>query len=423
VIFAHGTLLPDSELSEVLKNLPGELDDLRQQESLDPELAISALDSLGGRLDRGELDALIAQFAPPGALEALAQVRPMLTQENLEARLDLELGPDFRSPQPRPFGHSISLPLGTLFHVAAGNVDGLPVFSAVEGLLTGNVNLLKLPREDKGLSFAVLQALTDQEPKLASWLYAFDTPSSDHATLKALADLADGLVVWGGDEAVAACRALAPPGCKLMEWGHRLSFAYLSRWVGLDADLAALADHIVETGGLLCSSCQVIFLDAEDRAEGENFCRTFLPVLEEAAARRYRTPGQAAQATLYGYEHYLEGLTHPDRGSDIVFRGRACSLTLSNDQELTLSPLHGNVLVKRLPHKDLLPALRRQKGRLQTAGLVCPAEERVELTNLLARAGVNRITRPGHMSSTFPGEAHDGEYPLRRYRRTVDIEK
>ena len=45
-----------------------------------------------------------------------------------------------------------------------------------------------------------------------------------------------------------------------------------------------------------------------------------------------------------------------------------------------------------------------------------------ELAGLLARAGVNRITDPGHMSDTFPGEAHDGEYPLRRYVRVVDIE-
>ena len=41
---------------------------------------------------------------------------------------------------------------------------------------------------------------------------------------------------------------------------------------------------------------------------------------------------------------------------------------------------------------------------------------------LLARAGVNRITTPGHMSDSFPLEAHDGEYPLRRYVRVVDME-
>ena len=43
------------------------------------------------------------------------------------------------------------------------------------------------------------------------------------------------------------------------------------------------------------------------------------------------------------------------------------------------------------------------------------------LLPLLARAGVNRITAPGRMSAPLPGEAHDGEYPLRRYLRAVDI--
>ena len=92
------------------------------------------------------------------------------------------------------------------------------------------------------------------------------------------------------------------------------------------------------------------------------------------------------------------------------------------DRELELSSLYGNVLVKCLPREELLPVLRRQKGRLQTAGLLCRAEEREELTALLARAGATRITRAGEMSRTFPGEAHDGEYSLRRYIRLVDIE-
>ena len=65
----------------------------------------------------------------------------------------------------------------------------------------------------------------------------------------------------------------------------------------------------------------------------------------------------------------------------------------------------------------------RQKGRLQTAGLVCAPEKRQALTSLLARAGLTQITRAGNMSASFPGEAHDGEYPLRRYLRVVDVEK
>ena len=112
-----------------------------------------------------------------------------------------------------------------------------------------------------------------------------------------------------------------------------------------------------------------------------------------------------------------------DRLPGTLFPGRGCSLTLREDRELELSPLHGNVLVKCLPQKALLPVLRRQKGRLQTAGLLCPAQDRPALTQLLARAGVTRIAPPGSMSRTLSGEGHDGEFPLRRYVRTVDIQE
>ena len=80
-------------------------------------------------------------------------------------------------------------------------------------------------------------------------------------------------------------------------------------------------------------------------------------------------------------------------------------------------------MVKLLPQERLLAALRRQKGRLQTAGLICSPEKREALTDLLLRSGVTRITRAGSLSHSFPGEAHDGEYPLRRYTRIADVEK
>ena len=60
------------------------------------------------------------------------------------------------------------------------------------------------------------------------------------------------------------------------------------------------------------------------------------------------------------------------------------------------------------------------KGYLQTVGLICPDSEREQLSSLLARAGVVRITEAGEMSRTLPGEAHDGTYPLREYSRIVE---
>lgn len=418
MIFANGKLLPDSERKTVLNGLEAKLEAVRMAPPLEAETVIAAVDTLGKRLEAGEFAPLLSRFLPAGV--GLEELLPLLHRESLEAKLAAELGPDHFAA--REFAKTTArlLPLGVLFHIAPGNMPGLPVYTVLEGLLTGNINLVKLPHGDKGLSLAAFGLLAEQEPKLAPYIYAFDLPSGQRKALKKLADLADGLVTWGGDGAIEAARNLAAPGCKLIEWGHRLSFAYVSGYEDRDRELSALAGHIAETNQRLCSSCQVIFLDASDREEGLAFCRTFLPYLEQTAAKR---SGTGAKASLSGHTALLERIVDGTAEGETLLQGKGCSVIFRPGRELELSPMEGNVLVKLLPQSELLPALRRQKGRLQTAGLICAPERREALTGLLAWAGVTRITRAGSMSTAFPGEAHDGEYPLRRYLRVVDVEK
>lgn len=175
MIFAKGTVRPDEQLPQVLEQLPEDLIAVRSQPSLAPKVVIDACQRLLERLDRGELDALIAQYATPQLLSALEQYRHLLRPESLEYKLSVETG-GLLSVEDRPFGHTAAVPLGTLLHITAGNLDGLPAFSVVEGLLTGNVNLLKLPSGDSGLSLALLKLLTDTEPKLAPMSTSFLSP-------------------------------------------------------------------------------------------------------------------------------------------------------------------------------------------------------------------------------------------------------
>lgn len=419
MIFANGRLLPDSERESVLAGLESDLNAVRMGPPLEAETVIAAVDALGKRLAGGEFDSLLSQFLPAGA--TLRELLSLLSRETLETKLTAELGPGGFAEKTFSRTSARVLPLGTLFHIAPGNMPGLPVYTVLEGLLTGNANLVKLPRSDKGLSLAAFSLLTEQEPRLAPYIYAFDLPSGRTGELQALAALADGLVVWGSDRAIEAARSLAGAGCKLIEWGHRLSFAYISGFENREVELTALAAHIVETNQRLCSSCQVIFLDTSDRAEGEAFCRELLPYLDSAAAKR-PGPYGGAQATLSGHTALLERVVEGRSEGEALFRGKGCSVIFRPDRELELSPMEGNVLVKLLPREELLPTLRRRKGTLQTAGLICSPEKREALTGLLARAGLTRVTRAGGMSASFPGEAHDGEYPLRRYVRMVDVE-
>lgn len=248
--------------------------------------------------------------------------------------------------------HGAAAPLGVLMHIAAGNADGLPVLSLAEGLVTGNINILKLPQADGGLSLELVQALIGLAPELADFIYVFDTPSSDIAAMRQMAAYSDGIVVWGGDAAVAAVRQMAPVGAKLIEWGHRLSFAYLSGYEDKARELAQLAAHIISTRQLLCSSCQVIFLDTEDMGQVHAFCEEFLPILEAAAqAGPPEEIGTRAQVTLRRYAAMLE---HAAFGTGAqagrrIYSGRLCQLVACEDHELELSEMFASCLVKRLP--------------------------------------------------------------------------
>ncbi len=425
MILAKGKCYDSSMQDAILSEMEAQINETLATKTLPMETVIDAIDALSRKLAAGAFDSLLASLSIDGAEVYRDQAVRMLSREHLEFKVRTELGPGFRpdyvtDPPPGFSPHRVTaMPLGVLLHIAAGNVDGLPAYSTAEGLLTGNINILKLPQADQGLTVAILQAAIEIEPALADFLYVFDTPSTDIAAIRKMAAMADGIAVWGGDAAVAAVRRYAAPGVKLIEWGHKLSFAYISGYQDREADLSVLARHIIATKQLLCSSCQTIYLDTEDMEEVYRFCRTFLPYLEDAAlAQRPATLGGAAEVTLLRYTRHLESVL--DGGGGDEFRGALCGLIPCQDQELVLSGLFGTCPVKRLPQKDVLRVLRRKKNYLQTAGLICPQEKRAALTDLLARAGLVRITGPGEMSDAFPGEAHDGEYPLRRYLRIVD---
>ena len=431
MILFDGAIYESTEQNRLLEMLEERINATRATLSSDPETVIRAVEVLRQRVLAGEFTAQITALLSDSPTQYLRLAADFMNGDSLRKRLHRELGENYNiseriTPRYGIQGATVRrLPLGTLFHIAAGNMDGLPAFSVLEGLLTGNINILKLPQADNGLTVEILRQLIAIEPRLSPFIYVFDTPSTDVDAMQKMADMSDGIIVWGGDGAVRAVRALAPTGAKLIEWGHKLGFAYVSGFEDRDAELTALAEHILESKQLLCSSCQTIYLDTACQDDIRAFCREFLPYLD-AAAQKYpiREVGAVAEMTLRRYTERLERAVsdgpHEDRE---VFYGTAVTLTACPDRELELSYMYGNPLVKPLPRKELLPTLRRAKGTLQTAGLICTPDLRAELSETIARAGVTRIMRAGHMSVSFEGEAHDGEYPLMRYTRIVDLEK
>ena len=399
----------------------------RSGPALSREAVIAACAKLSDALNAPEYAALLAAMGMPKerAEHELRLARTMLSAEYLRARIKAELG-ETEDVAFTPVGEAFSVrqgwrPLGTLLHISAGNVDALPAFSVIEGLLTGNVNLLKLPREDNGLSAAALELLCEIEPSIRPFVEIFDVPSEDVETLQALAALADAVVVWGGEEAIRAVRRMVSPDTRIVEWGHKLSFAYFSGEPSDDA-LRSAAINICATEQLYCSSCQGIFVDTDDFETVCRFAERFAAILSEVSAETPRFGGErvTAQKTLEVYTEQLEALRDPS--AKRVFRAEGASVIAYSDSALAASRQFRCPWVKPLPKERLLETLLPYKNLLQTVFLSCPDESREALTALLLRTGAVRITDGRRMSEEYCALPHDGDYPLRRYLKRISVE-
>lgn len=394
------------------------LQTLNQSSPVTAKKVIDACDQLYQKVIAGNYDDVILPLLQANHIsdEKFRSMARLFSKEELEYKCKIELGDNYpHLPSLKNGIHRELRPLGILFHIAAGNVDGLPAYSVIEGLLTGNINILKLPAGDNGLSVRLLSELIQFEPDLKDYIYVFDVPSTDTSTLKKFADIADGIVVWGGDEAVKAARKMADVTTKIIPWGHKLSFAYVTRQA-CEEDLYKLALHICETNQVFCSSCQGIYLDTENADELSQFSEKFYPLFQKANLEKGKTDmGMRGQNSIHIYTDQLE------QKDMKIMKGDGISLCLKTDRELELSYLFRNVWIKALPHHLLIKTLKKHKNHLQTCGLLCSEDEKPLLADLLARAGIVRITGPD-MSRTVAGEAHDGEYALQRYSRIVEID-
>lgn len=420
MLLIHGEIIETNFENKYLEGLYEDcISTLNKSNPITTEKVIRACDALYQKVMQGEYDDIIQSVLQMSdiSFERFQSMARLFSKEELEYKCRVELGK--RYPEPKPLKNGTKrqfYPLGILFHIAAGNVDGLPAYSVVEGLLTGNINILKLPAGDNGLSVRLLWELIQIEPDLKEYIYVFDVPSTDAETLKKFAELADGIVVWGGDEAVKAARSMADVQTKIIAWGHKLSFAYVTPNVK-DEALYELAEHVCETNQVLCSSCQGIFVDTEDRSELESLGERFFELLKRAnAAKGKADMGMRGRNTIRLYNDMLENAKDKR-----ILSGEGVSVIIKQDSDLELSYLFRNVWIKALPHNKLISSLKKHKNHLQTCGLLCEETEKEQLAELLARAGVVRITG-ADMSRTIAGEAHDGTYPLREYSRMVEVD-
>lgn len=419
MILIHGKLLPNEAQLQIIDHLAIDIaHTLQNDEGIDAHMVISACDILLQKVLNHQFDSILMPLLQnlDISYDMFLKHASLFSRKSLVHKVEVELGSvDSQDRMLDEHNRATRYPLGVLLHIAAGNVDGLPAYSVIEGLLTGNINLLKLPSGDQGLSILLLQELIQIEPRLQDYIYVFDVPSTEIESIKKLASHSDAVIVWGGDAAVKAARDFADVQTKIIAWGHKLSFAYCDLSVD-DRSLISLSESICKTNQLLCSSVQGIYLNTTSREEQLAFAKRFFDVFVSVSKKTKMTPiGMRGKNAISLYNEVLE------RGNDIgVFSDAGVSVVTYDDQALTLSYLYRNIWIKRLPIHDIIRVLKPYKNYLQSAGVYVDKDHEEQVCTYLAKSGVVRITHLGETSRMISGEAHDGEYPLRLYSRIVE---
>ncbi|MFF7356190.1 acyl-CoA reductase [Streptomyces filipinensis] len=367
------------------------------------------------------------------AAAVLAELAGALTREALERKLRRELGglrPErLTRPDARATVYEAWAPVGLLVHIAPGNASAVAPLSVVEGLLAGNLNVLKTSSSDSPLALGLLAAIGAADPSglIAERVIALRFSSSRRAWLEALCGPADAIAVWGGEDAVRAAGELAPPGCRVVEWGHRISFAYLTGPAASDDGvLDALAEDVCQLEQQACSSPQVVYLDTEG-ADGTGelfaFAARFADRLAKASGARpaSTSPGPAEQAEITTVQQLARLEQH--LGLTRVFAAEDGSWRVLADTRSALdaSPLYRTVWVKPLPRHAVTATLRPMRRYLQTAAIGGDRADVAALSRALFAAGVTRVTPVGSMLESYEGEPHDGVYALQRYSRRVSV--
>ncbi|MEU5539731.1 acyl-CoA reductase [Streptomyces sp. NPDC020362] len=372
---------------------------------------------------------LAGQLPADEAAATLAELAGALTRQALERKLRRELGglrPErLTRPDGRETVYESWAPVGLLVHIAPGNAAAVAPLSVVEGLLAGNLNVLKTSSSDTALAQDLLAALGAADPTglIRERVVALRFPSARKDWIQALCGQADAIAAWGGEDAVRAVSEIAPPGCRVVEWGHRISFAYLTREAAGDEGLLdALAEDVCRYEQQACSSPQVVYLDTSDAGDVFAFAGRFAERLAKVSdARRAPLPGPAEQAEITTVQQLARLEEH--LGLTRVFSAEDGSWRVMADTRSALdaSPLHRSVWVKPLPRHAVTATLRPMRRYLQTGAVGGSPADVAELSRALFAAGVTRITPVGSMLEGYEGEPHDGVYALQRYSRRVSV--
>lgn len=353
--------------------------------------------------------------------EGLGTISEILTQDHLIARLEADID-DINYLDEFTYNKAFkgmvkANPFGIIAHVSAGNVFVGAVDTLVQGLITKNVNILKMSSADPifPMIFASVLKSVDYKNILSRAFALVPFMGGDKDVEAVVKKESDVLVVYGGEETVKAYREGTGFHTKIIEYGPKYSLSIMSEKCLNDDNIEKVALDMARDFTMweqsACSSPHAVFIDSPAKAKqfamalkkGFEYWSIKIPhskISDNEAVEIMRTRELARVDQALGEaELIIPSIDNQD-----------WTIILQKKCEFKVSPHHRTAYVIVSPNHetDTINALKSYGQFIQTIALLMPTKDKLIMGDKLVGIGADRITEIGMMARRKHGTPHDG---------------
>ena len=351
---------------------------------------------------------------------------------NILKRMLKQIGPDYHCldyyVNLRHARYQRAIPMGTVCHVAAGNIFLGSVGSLIQGIITKNVNILKVSAQDFLFPSMFMEALAEADENREILPYIAMTYWSRHnkGVEDIIKQVSDVILLFGGEDSVRQYKNGLAAKTEVLAFGPKISYGIVSS--GLDDKqlreaATGFAHDIVLWEQRACTSCQNIFI--EEDADTDAFIAYLYDGLEAEAVKFPQSSMNIDTAIELCKEREL--LKWREFNGQLKMKeGEKANHTIivQRSADIIDSPLNRTIYVNIVKdYAEILKGnLNRMKYYMSTLSIAAVGKMQ-QITEDFMRMGVMRFVKPGIMSSgRNPELPHDGKMILQNLVRLMNYE-
>ncbi|MEW5950860.1 MAG: AMP-binding protein [Elusimicrobia bacterium] len=378
-------------------------------------------------------------FSRPMTEETLKLIPALLSKNELNKRMNLEMFFPYALDNPMERhgydGLIRAMPKGVVLHVGAGNVFLGILDSLILGLLTKNVNIVKLSSSGSNFLNIFASALKEcDEKKLIFDSFSILNWGGGKKDLeKEIVSGCDCIFVWGGSEAVENYKKLAPINVKVEGFGPKTSFGVLFESQLEREGFEKTAEKIVKDCSMwdqsACSNMHTLYLVGPDKKAEKNalellkHLKNAFDNFQKKFPQGKLTSDEEAEITKHRQLAVCDKALDKAEFED-SFPNPYWTAIYEKNPSYRISPLNRVLYIKTVGDLDALKKeLLPYRGYLQTVGIGGNILEKKTLMNKFFDLNLARFVALGNMLEGKTGSPHDGVFPMMSLVNWVSLEE